>query len=232
MRRFRRRPIVRRRKARIMMPKTMIPETKYLTLNDVSKAIKNNSYNATVSYLDGFNNYYTDLLGNITKGTDDNQRVGDRIFVKFITFHFFIQSCGEAVSPDPIYNYITRAFVHNSRTTAGTNIPNFYRGASVSPLTHLKPDRRNYTIWYDKFYQMINYTGPNAATIRGAGPQRLIKFKLPVYRNVGFDSAGVTKDDNNVYSVSLGGFNLAGATNTFKQMGCMDVCIRVYFTDS
>jgi len=233
MRRFKRRSVVRRRrKVRIKLPKSLVPEVKYLTKLDNSKSIKNNFFNSATSTLDGINNFYSDIFSLITKGTDDNNRVGDRIFVKFLTIHLYIQGCGDPVTPDPVYNFLIRVIVHNARFTAGSGIAVFFRGGSTTPLTHCKPDRRNFTVWYDKMFIMNNMNGFNAATNLGAGPIKIVKIKLPVYRNVGFDIAGATKDDNSVYSLSVGAYNMSGASGTLKQCACMDVCIRPYFTDS
>lgn len=222
---------IRRRPKRMLMPKSMVPETKYNTLIDVSKSIKNNFFGSTTATLKGVNNFYTDIISGISKGTDDNQRIGDRIYVKFMTIHLFIQGCTEATGYDNVLNFLIRVFVHNSRLAAGTDITNFFRGVSISPITHLKPDRRNSTVWFDKYYPMITASGVLASS-KGAGPIRIVKIKLPIYRNVNFDSSGLTKDDNSLYSLSVAGYNMAGAADTAKQVACMDVCIRTYFTDS
>lgn len=228
----RRRPLIRRRrKSRIMMPKSMVPETKYHTLIDVAKSIKNNFFTTQTGTLAGMNNYYPDIFSNIVKGTDDNQRVGDRIFVKFISMQFFIQGCVDLISGDQVFNFLVRILVHNSRIAAGTDIAGFFRGISISPITHLKPDRRNVSIWHDKMHLFRCNSAFNAGT-RGAGDLKVIRIKIPVYRNIGYDSLGNTKDDNSTYSMSAAAYNMAGAAQTFKQVACMDVCIRTYFTDS
>lgn len=231
MRRVRRRSVVRRRKTRIMMPKSMMPETKYATYIDISKSIKNNFFSTPVATLDGINNFYSDFFSSITKGTDDSQRVGDRIFVKFITIQLLIQGCGDIVSPDNVYNFLVRVLIHNGRFTAGTTLNNFFRGTSASPITHLKPDRRNVTVWHDKTHLMTNGNGLNGVN-KGAGAMKLIKIKLPVYRNINYDSTGLSKDDNDVYSLSVAAYNMAGAAGFLKQCACMDLCIRTYFTDA
>lgn len=235
MRRVKRRSTVRirrrSRRRRVLLPKSMMPEVKYATYIDVAKSIKNNFTTTASGDLLGHNQFYTDIFSIITKGTNDQNRIGDRIFVKFITIHIFVQGCIDATTPDTVTNFLLRLFVHNARQTAGTTIPNFFRGLSVSPITHLKPDRRNLTVWYDKMYPMICQSSFTAAT-KGAGAMRLIKVKLPVYRQITFDTNNSTKDENSVYSISMAGYNMAGAADTAKQMACMDVCYRIYFTDT
>lgn len=228
-----RRPMVRRRRRRTKNS----TEVKYLTIQ-VADLASDISYVATASdALYGPQHKFSNLFGYIAQGTARDQRVGGKIYVKFITFHLFTTGCPES-NTYSVDRYLLRCIVSNTgntRIASGSNIPDYFGHLSEANFNSLI-DRSNITVYHDKTY--IVDSGSFATEASGAsahcGASRRISFTVPIGHVVDYIADGTTvRNDRDFISLILlvGVPGMATATND-RQICCTDMVARAYYTDA
>lgn len=212
------------------------PEVKYATFydSDLPHQILTSSSNLTTLWSN--QNVISGLLSNIAQGTGRNQRIGNRIYVKFISINIFTRAC-PSLSTYSISDYVLRTIVSDygmDRPSAGTNV-NDYFSPGIKRNIHGLIDRTRFTVLHDKYHYIrsswaTDATLPNAPT----GSAKVIKLRIPIGRNIEYrDGSTTVKDDKNY----LGLMMLAGTpgmTTTLSnyQVACSDIIVRTYFTDA
>lgn len=229
-----RRPIVRKRRRRTAKNS---PEVKYVTIQ-VPDMAGDISYVATASdVLYGPQHKFSNLFGYIAQGTARDQRVGGKIYVKFITFHLFTRGCPESSSYS-VDMYHLRCIVSNTgntRIASGNNILDYFGHVANRNFNSLI-DRSNITVYHDKTYKISGGAFPNEAsgTYAHAGPSRRISFTVPIGHVVDYiaDTNTVRNDRDYInLNMLVGVPGMATATND-RQICCTDMTARVYYTDA
>lgn len=240
--RRRRRPryTMRRRRTRSvgsLVKRRSSTEVKYLTYIDVNKAVPNTQSLISTSTLQGGCQFAGDIISNIVQGTGDLNRIGDKIYVKYVDFRVCIKPCLQNNAWQPM-DFIYRVLVHNARVAAGTAVPSFWRGAYTIPVTHAWPDRSNNNIYYDRTITAISTSGQSPIPVLAANPTgissnyRLLRFRIPIGRQVTFNSSGNVKDLRDVLTFSVMGYAMKDDADRIGwQTACMDYSYRIYFTD-
>jgi len=213
----------------------MKPEVKYNTFTTESQNI-NIAYPGALTtsmYANQFK--ISNLFGNIAQGTGRGDRIGNKIYVKFIQLTIFARGCPSSADYD-VGTFNLRIIVSNTgatRTTAGNIIANYF-APSVNSNFNALINRNAANVRYDKTFLMRADT-PTTALVPTCfcGASRRLHITIPIGRVVEFlDGATTVRDDRDFLClfmmVGVPGMSLA--TNGY-QICCADVISRVYYTD-
>lgn len=180
-------------------------------------------------------NYTSGLLATIGRGTQFNQRVGNRIFVKGMQLRMNVWQCPEATASNMKDSYL-RVIVHNAYLSDQTSVAtNFWFNTSYLHL-NLPVDKTKYRVHLDRTYKMTNSSYTTAADPRSMSPSRLIKIWIPINRTIryldtdfqtGFAEVTDQKDCYQISTIAYGSSNV----NAGKQIICGTMYCRVFFTD-
>lgn len=240
MRRRRRPRYMARRRTRSvgsLVKRRSSTEVKYFTYIDFNKAVPNTESATATSSLQSTCQFTGDIISNIVQGTGDNNRIGDKIYVKYVDFKVCIKPCLQSSAWQPM-DFMYRVLVHNARVAAGVVVPNFWRGTYRIPLTHAWPDRSQHNIYYDRVITSISTSGQSPIPVLSSSPTgissnyRYFRFRIPIGRQVTFSSTGTVKDTRDVLTFSVMGYAMKDDQDRVGwQTACMDYTYRIYFTD-
>lgn len=189
-------------------------------------------------------NKITSFLNAIQKGTDDNNRIGNKIFVKKIVMTIEAHSCfGDGALP--VGDFWLRPIVWASENnyTANTSVNGFWRQPRSDNFTNY-PDRSFINVYYDKYWhvrgaQASGLVANNFSSSLGAMTVR--KIYIPFNRMVEYYSTAGSEQVYNTVKNGRDNLNLAivaswpsSGTSVYntKQIACLNVHTRVYYTDS
>lgn len=214
-------------------------EVKYLTYYDYNKLVPNTErISGATSELYSGCQFATNIMKNIVQGTGDNQRVGDRIYVKYIDFKVMIKPCLQSDAWKPC-DFVYRIFIHTANVAAGAVVSNFFKGNLLIPITHGWPDRSQRNIYYDKMVMALSTSGGTPVPVTVAKPgdayssMRYVTFRIPVGRQVTFKSDGEPKEARDCISFSVMGYGPRDDQDRLGwQTACMDYTYRIYYTDT
>lgn len=242
MRRFRRRSISRPRKMsvrsltrKIRLKQAKKPEVKYYDYIATDKPHKISANTGTSTNLWDIQHTLSGLLSSIAQGTGRNQRIGNRIYVKFIKFSMWTTGCPGATTYN-VGDFNLRVIVHNTgltRITAGNTISDFFSPAIAKNINGFI-NRTNIYVMHDKTY--LFRTGWVTGAINPdnlCGASRKLTFNVPFGRLVEYiDGTSTVKNDRDFISLStiVGCPGMSTATNT-TQVACSDISLRIYYTD-
>jgi len=226
-RRFRRRRMRTQNKA----------EVKYFSFSGCDFAVDTAYTAAPVKTLYGEQHQVSAMLAGITQGTARNQRIGSKIFVKFIRFNMFVRGCPD----DPLFhvgNFLLRTLVHttgNIRYVAGVAIPDFFGIEECRNFNGIV-DRSLVNVYYDRTHLVASngYVTTTATPTSMIGAARRISFTVPLNRVVDYIQNGTTvRNDRDFISLStmVGTPGMNAVTNT-NQICCFDLNFRIYYTDA
>lgn len=242
MRRYRRRTVARPRKnsiralsKRIRQKQAKKPEVKYFDYFAVDK-VHRAIYATTASQtLFTSQHVLSGMLSSIAQGTGRNNRIGNRINVKFIKFTIFTRACPSTTTYN-VGDYLLRCIVSGtgiSRVTAGTLISEyFYPPVNRNIMGSI--NRTNVYTMFDKTYPI------RAGWVTGAvnpdnfcGPCRKLTFNVPLGRMVEYlEGSNTVKNDRDFLSlmmlIGVPGMNVA---TDETQIACSDIHLRIYYTD-
>lgn len=211
-------------------------EVKYFTFTGADFASNVASSPTTSTALFPEQHQISGMLSGIVQGTSRSQRVGSKIFVKFIRFHFFVRSCPSS-DDYLVSSFLFRILVTNTgsaRITAGTQINDFF-GVSVKRNINGIIDRSNINVLYDRIHLVSSPTVTTTTTpYTMCGGVKAISFTVPINRTVDFvQNSSTVRNDRDYLSLSTicGVPGMSIFTNT-KQVACFDVNYRVYYTDA
>lgn len=240
MRRMKRKSVVRRRRkitlSSLKRKQARKPEVKYFTYikEDTPSKI---AYSATANKKLYDHQYiFGNMFGGIVYGTGNDQRVGNKIYVKFIQFTMFTKACPGTTVFD-IASYNLRMIVANTgleRYVAGTDISNFFGPALSNNFNNLVDRSRIYV----KFDKTFNIPAFGSATISLApyntcGASKRLSVTVPIGKVIEYvNGTNSPKNDQDYLGlfllVGLPGMNTV--TNT-QQVSCTDLIFRIYYTD-
>lgn len=206
------------------------------------------TYNSTSSDRDGI---MQNIFNGISLGTNYQQRLGNKIFVKFmrITHSCYVDSftVGTTVySPSAVglrlmwTNDVTNPA---TPTAAGSANTDFY--AHISSCKFIQPiNRRKYIVFYDK--RKIITSGWPANASDSCGQVATWSYRIPVNKTIVYNdtmsTSGPAKEDKMNYNLKaiayINGYNNAAfqSSNNSPVAGCsplvLDTVIRTYYTDS
>jgi len=211
------------------------PEVKYLTHYLEGHANKVHYASPAVGTLWGEQHVKSNILA-ISQGTGFENRIGQKIYVKFLTVRLWVRACPSADS----YNvgpFSLRCIVSdtgNLRVSEGTTVTGYFKPAIHRNIFGMI-DRSYITPKYDRMYYMTSNSWISTATFPDAfcGPAKMIQFKVPIGRVVEFQgNTTAVKNDKDYLSLMMlvGVPSMSSATNIY-QIACTDAQIRVYFTD-
>lgn len=231
---MRRKPPTRRRIRRLNKGKST--EVKYLTLTqqDIPSQI---TYSPATATLFAEQHVFSDHLAYIDQGTNRDQRVGSKIYVKFATFHLWTWACPESFEQD-VDNYYLRCIVSNTgntRIAAGAVVPNYFGSLEKRNINGLI-NRSNITVYHDKIYKVSGaaaITNPESPS-NITGNSRRISFTVPIGHLVDYinDSVIVRNDRDYICLMLIVGCPGMSMETNSMQMCCTDMTIRYYFTDA
>lgn len=229
-RRFRRRRIYRRRRIMRRM-RSKKAEVKVMTVHAYNQALQCYNLPSASQSLPNTANFAIDLLSNISKGVENYQRIGDKIFVKKVVFKFYVYSCPANTSYS-VGTFMFRPIIGSWVGPVATAVPYVFKSTSTDLFTNYT-DRSNYIIHHDRVYIVPAY-GDATTTTTFKGAMRLITVSLPFNRGVTFNVTGETRLSAN--RISLGALvsvpNRSALSTPGAQFGCFDYSMRVYYTDS
>lgn len=209
-----------------------------------------NSANTSSSDRDGI---LQNIFNGIAIGTNYQQRLGNKIFVKFlrVTHSCYVDpfSIGTpAVTYAP--NAVGLRIMWTNDTTqpatpdaAGNANTDFYAYSSICKF--IQPiNRRKYIVFYDK--RKIIESGWPAGTQDSCGQVASWSYRIPVNKTIVYNdtlsSSGQAKEDNMNYNLKaiayINGYNNAAfrATGTAPVPGLsplvLDTVVRTYYTDA
>lgn len=237
MRRYRRKYIVRRKTARSKMKAASKPEVKYNTFI-VDDAPINIAYPGALTdnmYANQFR--ISNLLGNIPLGTGRGDRIGNKIYVKFIQLTIWTHACPGATNYD-VGSYHLRIIVANTgqnRLASNTIVPKFFAPPVMYQFNALI-NRNLVNVRYDKTYHVRATESATTALVpfNLCGASKRLHITIPIGRVIDFQegTAGMPRNDADYLClymmVGVPGSNLA--TNGL-QVCCNDIISRVYYTD-
>lgn len=240
MRRMKRKSVVRRRRkitiSSLKRKQARKPEVKYFTYlkEDTPSKI---AYTGTASKTLYDHQYiFGNMFGGIVAGTANDQRIGNKIYVKFIQFTMFTKACPGTTVFD-IGSYNLRMIVANTgteRIVAGTPVPNFFGVAVSNSFNNLIDRSRVYT----KFDKTFNIPAHGSATTSLApyntcGASKRLSVTVPIGKVIEYVNGTNSPKNDQDY---LGLFLLVGlpgmttVTNA-QQVSCTDIIFRIYYTD-
>jgi len=234
MRHTRRKSTARTRRYRSYRRSYRSAEVKYYTLSNVNAsvvvenlAVADTSLSNVTFFGSGSN---LGLLNNIIQGTDNKTRIGDKIFVKKISYRgvcWMCPSSGDAQSYDTV---TLRHTCHNAPSYyGGSNIVDFWNSSITSHIADY-PARSAYTIRKDKtlvFNSNVDVTG---ATRAGRGAMKFLHYTIPVNRAIEYRAGqNALKNGRDFYCFSHLAFSPSIPNNT--QVLCCTYTMRVYYTD-
>lgn len=225
---------VRRRTRRLTKGKST--EVKYITLTqqDIPSEI---AYNAATDVLYAEQNVFSNHLAYIEQGTNRDQRVGGKIYVKFATFHLWTWACpgDEDTGVDQYYLRCIVSNTGNTRYSAASTVPSYFGSLEKRNINGLI-NRSNITVYHDKIYKVSGSAFPTQALAPDNlyGNARRISFTVPIGHVVDYiNDSNIVKNDRDYISlmliVGLPGMQAATATT---QICCTDMTIRYYYTDA
>lgn len=221
------------------------PEVKFFTYIDYNKAVPNTETLTATSDLLGTTTFAGDIISNITQGTADTNRIGDKIYVKYIDFKVCIKPCLQNNQWQPM-DFLYRVLIHTCRVGAGGYVIGYWRGTYRIPVTHAWPNRANYNTYYDKIVRSISTSGqsPVPATYPSPVPSpapagspissnyKMLRFRIPIGRQVTFATNGTVKEQRDVITFNVLGYGMRDDQDRAGwQTACMDYSYRIYFTD-
>lgn len=239
MRRMKRKLVVRRRKITISSLKrkqARKPEVKYFTYTKENTPT-NVAWPGTASKSIFANNYIVgNMLGGIVVGTGADQRIGNRIYVKFIQFTMFTKAC-PASSTFHISSYNLRMIVANTgitRVVAGNDVSNFFGPSCQNVFNNLIDRTRVYT----KFDKTFRITSTDSATTalspyNMCGASKRLSVTVPIGKVIDYNanSTGVKNDQDYLGLYLLGGVPGMSTVTDAQQICCTDIIFRIYYTD-
>lgn len=177
---------------------------------------------------------YSNIL-NIAQGTSNGQRIGQKIYVKFIKVRLWVRGCPSSSSYN-VGDYQYRAIVSdtgNLRVASGVTVTGYFK-----PPVHRnifgQIDRSYITPKFDRTYNVSAgwVTGgvdPDAVS----GACRMIQFTVPMGRTVEYqgDTTAVKNDKDYLCLMLLAGTPGMSSATDGRQVTCTDMQIRVYYTD-
>lgn len=211
-------------------------EVKLRTIHAVDQSIREYVGSSIADMYSPFN-FQQDVIANITKGTNGNERIGDHIFVKKIVFDFWGDLCPK-VWNTPATNIDCNSILH--RTLIGNwrnsgDVSGIWRNA-VAYQIHGQVDRRAYNVHLDRLQQItvgIPASQKSSAAVTGMGKTWHKQMVLNLNRQVTFDAnTGKMKRDEDVVSLAMLGHLPSPAPSTWYQTACMCYRIRIYYTDN
>lgn len=207
------------------------PEVKYYTYNSPTTLSIPSREPATASAdLPANQNFYNDMIGNISLGTDSTNRIGQSIFVKKIVIYLYPYLCPANRASYSVNQSLLRVMVTGAREPAGTTCTSFFHEADKWPDLGFI-DRRNRPVHYDKWFD-IQATQPTTSAQIMQGKVRRIVIPFRVNRRCVFTSTGAVKEDSNCFSLQMAAIPPAYAEITdATQVFCTAWSYRVYFTD-
>lgn len=216
--------------------RSMQPEVKYFTFvtEEVPSNVTYTSTPSTTMY--ATNHLISNILGGITLGTSNNQRIGNKIYVKFVQFHIFTHGC-PGTSAYSVDAYNLRVIVANTGQTrvVATNNVNTFFGAAVKNTFNGLIDRTRVVVKYDKVFRISPGAIPTSALVPDnfCGPSKRISITIPIGKVIEYND-GLTAPKNDADYLSL--YMMTGtpgmnATTNATQIACSDITFRVYYTD-
>lgn len=215
-------------------------EVKFFTYIDYDKAVPNTQSPSNTSDLSGGTTFAGDIISNITQGTGDNNRIGDKIYVKYIDFKVCIKPCLQNNQWQPL-DFLYRVLIHTARVAAGGVVTNYWRGGYRIPVTHAWPNRAVYNTYYDKIVKSISTSGVTPIPISYTAGQpgepissnyKMLRFRIPIGRQVAFTPSGTVKEQRDVITFNVLGYAMKDNQDRLNwQTACMDYSYRIYYTD-
>lgn len=169
-----------------------------------------------------------DLLGNITQGTNESNRIGRQIFVKSIRVKHTVELC----SPSSSYSFnsgLLRITWCSALGTPGTSsVSDWYKYAIKDRILG-QFNNNLYKLHRSKVYNItagLPNIGSGTSTYQGM--IKTIAYTLPLNRTVTYSGA-IVKDEKDYYTMYM---NAAVPNGTDGlQCFCVNTQISIYFTD-
>jgi len=230
-----RRPRRRYRRRRMRMQNKA--EVKYFTYTGFDFAC-DAAYTADeVETLYGEQHQVSSMLSGIENGAERNQRIGNKIFVKFIRFYMFVRGCPDS-SNYHVGNFLLRVIVSNTgniRVAAGTAINGYFSTSEQRNFNGLI-DRSAVTVYHDRVYNITSngYVTTTATPTSMIGGSRRITFTVPINRTVDYITGTntVRNDRDQLSLITIVGTPGMNAVTNTNQIACYDLNYRVYYTDA
>lgn len=232
MRRFRRKSVVRKSSVR----NSKRPEWKIFTANFPSTEITATAVSAATSSCPATTFLKADILNNIVQGTAENQRIGNRIFVKKIQWRFTVYLCpqGNSVS----LNSAAIRFIIGSagwNLTAGTSLSGFFDTAT-NTIFDGALNRRKFSFFKDKTVHLNSgypaITTAGGVNVAGTGMVKRVNLTCNVNKQVKYYPGGANvSDESNSYNLFALGTTPNLGSNVEVRVACMTYRVRIWYTD-
>lgn len=178
----------------------------------------------------------SNLLASITQGYARQERIGGKIYVKFIRIHAWVRACPSATQYDVGDFQLRLIFSNtgNSRFGAGNSIAGYFSSpARINLYSFI--DRSEIYVHSDKFFRIHGGSDSTQAVdpFANTGAFRFISYTIPIGRTVDYvGDTDVVKDNKDYICLSalIACPGMSSPTNG-RQIGCLDYNIRVYYTD-
>lgn len=227
-----------RRKSKLKVLRTsgiLKPEVKSTSNGATDQSVQTYKYTTPTYDLSSFFTHQVDVLSVIQVGTNNNQRIGSKIFVKKILYEIWGDICPKFLAtPTTAISCNTtmlRFIFDTNRDLAPTG---YWRNSVVYPIM-ARPDRRAVGIHLDRTYNIDGYLpGQVSGGVQQTGLGKTFKktFTFNLNRSVTFNpNTGQMKNDSDVYTMRMIGYMPNLTSNTSYQTHCVMYRTSIYFTD-
>lgn len=220
-----------RRRYKYFKPTRPYPEIKHMDIYTVNEAIYTPTYSSDTSTMFASDQKIVNPFQRITQGAGSQQRIGQSIFVKYITLSMRVSNCLATSST----NWTTMGHFRligvaevNMDTTTAADQTGFWSTSTTDHSVDI-PFRYNYRVFYDKTYPVMGGTN-SATTYPYQGSERIIRVKIPINQSVKYSSTNYPTDDKNQLTFAMF-MTIPAYSGARTQAACATYRMRMYFTD-
>ena len=239
LRKYRRRKRVYKKTRRLIRVRRRTPkmktEVKFVDINFINNAVDTENLpvaNKSLSNQWAVGAANTDgILSAIVQGTAANQRVGNKIVVKAISWHSVLWLCPATTDTNNYDTCTCRVFCAAVPTYfGGSDIADFWSNSVTSHL-HDFPRRSNYNIYMDKILSLNSPNDITGLTRTGRGAMRHYKATLNFRNRVVEYKDGTNSPKLFEHRFNFFNFAFSPSVANGTQVICHNSVIRIYFTD-
>lgn len=173
------------------------------------------------------------LLRQIAQGTGQGQRVGNHIFLKYITVKGQMWICPAADDANTYSDIAVRVIVADPLIYAGdSNLANFWATTQENKTLDWV-DRSSWTVFKDKLFILK----PAGNIIQGTTKSRMtpgyrpFKMKIVFNRTITYTLAQSLKNiDKDTVNIIMTAYTPGAPLGT--QLACANICATAYYTDA
>lgn len=213
----------------------MRPEVKMYTIHQPNTAIT--TENLVVPNASLLNRFQLGAANNdgmfslITPGTGVDQRIGNKIRVKAITFHGTFWLCPAPDDNNP-YNVVTVRFLAAATGShyGGADITDYWSTNTTSHICDF-PRRANYKTYLDKTFVLDSNTSITGPLRTGKGAMKTFKWNIKGLNKVIEYKSGQNSPKYSNDRWNFATFCFSPAVGNNIQLVCLNWVARIYYTD-